>query len=204
VSGSNIYMRAADPVSMAISESGDTLYYCFTKNETNGDGPDSDTREETDAFCTIGTRSSSTGLYSWNTNPAAIAGVTNDNKDQFAPEVVLTQEQGTYTAGRETAIVTYYDRADDPANYLYKVKKTVSIDRATTFYPPIAMFGGAVSDPDKLPRHCQDANVRFIGDYAGSEGYSVHAQSISVLVPNPAVTGTSMLSNFNSLGSWAQ
>jgi hypothetical protein len=203
VSGSNIYMRTVYPISMAISESGDTLYYCFEKNETNGDGPDADTREEADAFCTTGTRDPNTGLWSWDTTPLAITGTTNDNKDQFAPEVLLTQEQASYTSDHETAVVTVYDRSDDTGNYYYKVKKVVSTDRLVSFYAPRAMFGGASSDPNYLPRHCFDSNTRFIGDYAGSEGYTVHGHSISVTVPLPGTIETTIYSNFNALGYWA-
>jgi hypothetical protein len=189
---------------MAISESGDTLYYCFHQVETNGPGPDGDTREETDAYCTTGTRNPSTGLWNtWNTNPVLLSGGTrNDDKDQFAPEVVLSREDAAHVSGRETAIVMFYDRTDDPANYLYKVKKTISTNRMASAYPPRVMFGGTSSDPEYLPRHCFDTNVRFIGDYAGSRGHVLHAHTLSVVVPTPGTITTQVFSNFNALGNW--
>lgn len=202
VGGSSIHMRAIFPISMAVSETGDFLYYCYHRNETNGDSAtDSDNREETDAFCTTASRDPS-GLWVWDQTPVAIAGVTQDNKDQFIPEVVLTQEHVNYVPGLETAIVTFYDRTDDPGNYLYKIKKTISADRVITFFPPRAQFGGVPSDPEFLPRHCRDSNIRFIGDYSGFEGDVSHAQSFGITVPNQGTIGTQFRSNFNALGRW--
>ena len=194
----NTYIQDEYPVSMAISESGDTLYYCFDRLETSGPGAGIDA----DAFCTIGTRDPSTGVWSWNANPVPVAGVSNDGKDQFDAEVVLTQEQGSYVAGQETAIVTFYDRSDDPNNYYYEVKKAVSTDRMTTVFPARPLFGGIPSDPAWLPRHCFHPDARFIGDYEGSEGYVDHAQVLGVTVPTPGTPGTAVYSNFHALGQW--
>jgi len=191
------YIQNEYPVSMAVSESGDTLYYCFDKLETGS-------TQYTDSFCAVGTRDPSTGIWSWNKAPVALSGVTNDSHDQFAPEVFLTQEQGSYSTTGETAVFTFYDRGSDPSNYYYQVKRTLSTDRLATVFPARALAGGASSDPDKLPRHCFHPNARFIGDYAGSEGYIDHGQSIFVTVPNPAQIGTAMYTEMGSLGSWEQ
>jgi hypothetical protein len=184
---------------MAISPSGDTLYYCFDHLETSGPGANS----IADAFCTIGTRDPNTGLYSWNTAPVAVAGVTNDNKDEFMAEVVVTQESGSYSLSNETAVVTYYDRSADPNNYYYQVKKSVSTNRMTSMFPPRTLFGGYQSDPENLPRHCLKTAARFIGDYAGSQGYILHAQSMSVTARVGSI-GTLVFSDFAALGAWEQ
>lgn len=181
---------------MAISESGDTLYYCYHKREDNDGIADA----QTDAYCTTATRDVN-GLWTWDESPISVTGTTNDDKDQFAPEVLVTREAVGYAAGQETAVVTFYDRADDSSNYYYKVKRAVSIDKLASFYPARSLFGGVASDPDDLPRHCQDSNARFIGDYAGSEGEQLHGFSLSVFVGG---TGSVILTDFNALGSWAK
>jgi len=201
VSGSNIHIRTVYPASMTISEAGDRLYYCFHQTENNGAGADNDTREEVDAYCTSGTRDPVAG-WQWSNPRVAIAGVTLDNKDQFAPEVIVTREGANYGSTEEAVIVTYYDRTDDPGNYLYKVKKAVSTDRGITFQPPRVQFDGLTSDAEFLPRHCRHPNVRFIGDYSGAEGDVIHGHSLSAVVKMTGTIGTMIKTNFTSLGNW--
>jgi hypothetical protein len=203
VSGGNVCMRTEYPVSMAVSESGTKLYFCYHKVETNGPGADHDTREETDAFCSSATKDINTGIWTWNTTPIAVAGVTNDNHDQFFPEVATTRESGSYSTSGETVIISWYDRTDDPSNYLFKTKKTISADGLVTVQTPRDVLPAILSDPDTLPRHCFDSNVRFIGDYSAAEGDSVHLRTLSVTANQ---TGGSIqtfpYADFNSLGRW--
>jgi hypothetical protein len=199
------FIQTAAPFSMAVSESGDKLYYCFQQLESNGDG-NGDGWEEADVYCVTGTRDPSTFLWSWPQTAVGI-GSTNDNKDQFLPEVVLTQEQGTYSSVGETPIVTYYDRSDDPANVHYNVKKTVSTDRGVSYATPRVQFGGVTADPGNLPRHPLEPwhpDARFAGDYSGAEGDVLHATSLSVLSYTPNTIGSTVFGNFNSLGHWNQ
>jgi hypothetical protein len=208
ISGGNVYIRSPEPYSLALSESGDKLYYCFHRNEGqtpgtpgNGGNPnDGDTREETDVFCTVGTRSPE-GVWTWMQTPIAI-GPTLDDHDQFAPEVMVTREQASYSSGGETVIVTYYDRSDDPLNEVYTVKKAISTDGLVTINAPRVMFGGATSTPNDLPRHCFSADQRFIGDYAASEGDTVHGRTLSVLARSPGTIETTIRVNHSSLGHW--
>jgi len=189
---------------MAISESGDHIYYCFHQQETNGEfSGDADSRQEVDAYCAVGTRDAVNG-WTW-TSPRVALGGINDDRDQFAPEVMVTREGGTYTANEEVVAVTWYDRSDDPNNLLYKVKKSVSTDKGVTFQVARSQFVPfASSDPDLLPRHCRAPDVRFIGDYSGAEGDPIHGHSLSVIVPSQMTIGTTVMSNFVSLGDWEE
>jgi hypothetical protein len=132
----------------------------------------------------------------------AVAGVTLDDRYQFAPEVIVTREGATFTATEETVTVTWYDRTDDSANKLYKMKRSVSTDLGQTYAPTRQLYGGRESDPEFLPRHCRNSNVRFLGDFAGAEGDLNHGHSLGVIVSNNSSIGTQIHTSFSSLGNW--
>jgi hypothetical protein len=203
VSGSDVCIRGEYPVSMAVSETGTRLYYCFHKLETNGPGPDGDTREETDAYCTSATKDVSTGIWTFNTTPVPVAGVTNDDHDQFFPEVAVTSESSTHSTTGDTAIVTWYDRTDDPSNYLFKTKKTLSTDGMATVLPMRDVTPLTFTDPNSLPRHCFNPDIRFIGDYSAAEGDTLHVRTLSIVGNSSGTTiQTLPYADFNSLGRW--
>lgn len=203
VSGSSVYMRAEYPISMSLSDVSDTLFYCFSQTEpTMRENPsDNDTREEMDSGCTTAVRDG-TGNWVFNTTPVWLE-ASDDDHDQFAPEVVVTSEDDALVTNKQTAIITWYSRTDDPGNYYYKIKKTVSTNELGSVQPAIALISGEQSDPEYLPRHCADANVRFIGDYSASEGDILHARPVAVSVPSPGTIGTTLFTNFGALGRWS-
>lgn len=100
-------------------------------------------------------------------------------------------------------MATWYDRTNSPTNYYYQTMKTVSIDGASSFAPPL--LGSAVySDPEFLPRHCRKPTVRFAGDYNAVEGDLLHKNVPAVVVPSGATQPTTQVFSFPiGLGSWS-
>ena len=199
VSSGNV-MRTRYATSFAYSATEDVLYYCFQKRETNGDfSGDADFSEEFDVYCSRGTRDGVTFNYSWSTPVAVTA--TNDDRDQFLPEVSVTADASNYDA-YGTVLVTWYDRADSTTNYEYEAMKTISIDGGATYLTPVTAFvNQPLSDPDDLPRHCQHSDVRFIGDFAAVEPDIFHSLPLFVMA-NLGSVGTTVMTDFFALGSW--
>ncbi len=186
-------IEAVSPISMVASET-DTnlLYYCLDVKETN--------LTNSDVRCGRMIRDVN-GL--WSVQASSIVNtVANDAKDQFLPEVVITSEDDSYSAGQDTVMATWFDRSNSPTNYAYQIMKAVSLDGASTFAPPLVGIA-AFSDPEYLPRHCRKPSVRFAGDYNAAEGDLLHKNVPAVIVPPGMTIGTQVLSFPMGLGSWS-
>lgn len=187
-------IEAVAPISMIVSE-GDSnvLYFCADVQESN--------LVNSDVKCGRIRRDAN---GAWTIQASAIVNSTaNDGKDQFLPEVMTTSESDGYSPVQETVMATWYDRTNSPTNYYYQTMKTVSIDGASSFAPPL--LGSAVySDPEFLPRHCRKPTVRFAGDYNAVEGDLLHKNVPAVVVPSGATQPTTQVFSFPiGLGSWS-
>lgn len=200
VGGNVVKIRTGIGYSMAASqtETG-TVYYCFQQLETDGDGADADSFEEKDVYCSLGLVDGS-GVWTWDTTPLRINITANDDRDQFNPEVhVGTEDDQNGDDGM--VFISYYDRTLSSTNTTYRPFISHSSDRLAT-RPGVSDVAGVDSDPANLPRHCKDANVRFIGDYSATAFSRLHTHSLYVTVPSGGGISTDTRQSYRSMGAF--
>jgi len=195
------YMRTSTGFSLALSHNNPgVLYYCFNTDESNADGPDNDGAEEKDVLCTRGVVNQ-LGQWTWMA-PVNPTGVSNDDTDQFMPEVFVTADD-ELGATDETVFVHWYDRRGPANNKYFGWYGTVSLDGGLSYQPHLEFYGTG-GDPLYLPRHCWDpVDIRFIGDYSAVRPSLLHGHGWYTAVPSGvSVPAGEARQYFRSLGAW--